>query len=58
MVKLWGCCLDTFASLLVYKFVPNGTLFEYIPNESKVFTISWETCLRIVIEIMEALLYL
>ena len=58
MVKLWGCCLETFAPLLVYKFVPNCTLFEYIHSESKMFTISWETCLRIVIETMEALSYL
>ena len=58
VVKLWGCCLETFAPLLVYKFVPNGTMFEYIHNESKLFSISWETCLRIVIETMEALSYL
>lgn len=44
VVKLWGGCLETFASLLVYKFVPSGTVFEYIHNTS------WETCLRIVIE--------
>ena len=58
VIKLRGYCLETFAPLLVYKFVPNGTMFEYIHNESKLFSISWETCLRIVIETMEALSYL
>ena len=58
VVKLLGCCLETSIPLLVYEFIPNGTLFEYIHNEKKVSTISWETCIRIVIEIAEALSYL
>ena len=50
--------METSVPLLVYEFIPNGTLFEYIHNEKKVSTISWETCLRIVTEIAEALPYL
>ncbi|XP_030959257.1 putative wall-associated receptor kinase-like 16 [Quercus lobata] len=55
VVKLLGCCLENPVPLLVYEFVPNGTLFEYIHNENK---ISWETRLRIAIESAEALSYL
>ncbi|KAK7859825.1 wall-associated receptor kinase 1 [Quercus suber] len=58
VVKLLGCCLETSVPLLVYEFIPNGTLFEYIHNEKKVSTISWETCIRIVTEITKALSYL
>ncbi|KAL4596062.1 hypothetical protein ACB092_12G137200 [Castanea dentata] len=58
VVKLLGCCLETSVPLLFFEFIPNGTLFEYIHNEKKVSTISWETCLRIVTEIAEALSYL
>ena len=58
VVKLLGCCLETSVPLLVYEFVPNGTLFECIHNESKVSTLSWEICLRIAIETTEALSYL
>ena len=58
VVKLLGCCLETSIPLLVYEFITNGTLFEYIHNEKKVSTISWETCIRIVTEIAEALSYL
>ena len=58
VVKLLGCCLEKSIPLLVYEFIPNGTLFEYIHNEKKVSTISWETCIRIVTEIAEALSYL
>ena len=58
VVKLLGCCLETSVPLLVNKFIPNDTLFEYIHNESNVSTISWEICLRIAIETTEALSYL
>uniref|UniRef100_A0A7N2LD40 Uncharacterized protein n=1 Tax=Quercus lobata TaxID=97700 RepID=A0A7N2LD40_QUELO len=58
VVKLLGCSLETQVPLLVYEFVPNGTLFEYIHHESKVSIVPWETRLRIATESAEALSYL
>ena len=58
VVKLLGCCLETQVPLLVYEFIPNGTLFEYIHHKNKASTVSWEIRLRIAAEIAEALSYL
>jgi len=58
VVKLLGCCLETQVPLLVYEFVPKGTLFNYIHHESSASTKRWETCLRIAVETADALSYL
>jgi serine/threonine protein kinase len=58
VVKLLGCCLETQVPLLVYEFVPKGTLFNYIHHESSASTIRWETRLRIATETADALSYL
>ncbi|KAG2665798.1 hypothetical protein I3760_15G025100 [Carya illinoinensis] len=58
VVKLLGCCLETQVPLLVYEFVPKGTLFKYIHQESNASTFTWETRLRIAAETAEALWYL
>jgi len=58
VVKLLGCCLETQVPLLVYEFVPKGTLFKYINRESSTSTRQWDTCLRIAIETADALSYL
>ncbi|XP_040997141.1 wall-associated receptor kinase 5-like [Juglans microcarpa x Juglans regia] len=58
VVKLLGCCLETQVPLLVYEFVPNGTLFKHIHQESNASTFPWETRLRIAAETAEAIWYL
>ena len=60
VVKLLGCCLETKVPSLVYEFVPKGTLFDYIRNESNTSTKQWEweTRLRIAIETVDALSHL
>ncbi|KAG8066092.1 hypothetical protein GUJ93_ZPchr0004g40261 [Zizania palustris] len=55
VVKLMGCCLETKVPLLVYEFIPNGTLFEHI-HSRRSFT--WEDCLRMAEETAQALAYL
>ncbi|KAL8166259.1 hypothetical protein V2J09_007758 [Rumex salicifolius] len=58
VVKLLGCCLETEVPLLVYEFIPNGTLFEHIHNPEEDFVISWEMCLKIAAESAAAVAYL
>ncbi|KAL8499812.1 hypothetical protein ACS0TY_019700 [Phlomoides rotata] len=48
IVKLLGCCLETEVPLLVYEFVPNGTLFQHIHDQSDdIFPLPWKMRLRI-----------
>ncbi|XP_022642974.1 wall-associated receptor kinase-like 22 [Vigna radiata var. radiata] len=58
VVKLLGSCLETKIPLLVYEFIPNGNLFDYLHQQNKDMPLTWEMRLRIAIEVAGALFYL
>jgi serine/threonine protein kinase len=57
IVRILGCCLELEIPILVYEFIPNGTLFHLLHSNST-YRISLTTRLRIAQEAAEALAYL
>ncbi|KAG2576449.1 putative wall-associated receptor kinase-like 11 [Panicum virgatum] len=61
VVKLYGCCLEVEVPMLVYEFVPNGTLYQLIHGRQHPPggpCVSFATRLKIGQEAAEALSYL
>ncbi|KAG0477466.1 hypothetical protein HPP92_013901 [Vanilla planifolia] len=56
VVRIVGCCLETAVPLLVYEYVPNGTLHYHLHVRRG--SLSWESRLRIASETSGALAYL
>ena len=58
VVKLLGCCLEIEFLILVYEFISNGTIFEYLNDQNEEFPPTWDMRLRISKEVAGALFYL
>ncbi|KAF8698101.1 hypothetical protein HU200_035615 [Digitaria exilis] len=57
IVKLLGCCLEVEVPMLVYEFIPNGTLFQFIHGDY-CRHVPLSTRLRVALESALALAYL
>ncbi|XP_028783508.1 wall-associated receptor kinase-like 20 [Neltuma alba] len=59
LVRLLGCCIDLHNEpLLVYEYVPNGTLYDHLHNTNKWAPLRWHRRLKIAHQTAEGLSYL
>ncbi|CAN6179463.1 unnamed protein product [Urochloa humidicola] len=58
VVRLLGCCLEVEVPILVYEYIPKGTLSQFIHGNRSGLPVSLEDRLRIAQESAEALEYL
>ncbi|CAN1287504.1 Wall-associated receptor kinase-like 2 [Linum perenne] len=58
IVKLLGCCLETELPLLVYEFIPNGTISSHIHGSQQNCGIRWDDRFRIAGEVAGAVAYM
>nr|GEW56396.1 hypothetical protein [Tanacetum cinerariifolium] len=58
VVKLHGCCLETEVPILVYEFVSNGDLCQFIHDENYEFPTFWSIRLQSATEVAGALAYM
>ncbi|KAG8092983.1 hypothetical protein GUJ93_ZPchr0012g22210 [Zizania palustris] len=54
LVRLLGCCLDRGEQILVYEFVPNGTLYHHLASGG----LQWSARLGVAAETAAAIAYL
>lgn len=57
LVRLLGCCVEAEQPLLIYQYIPNGTLHDHLHGKHATF-LKWDTRLRIALQTAEALAYL
>ncbi|KAL5709681.1 non-specific serine/threonine protein kinase [Ranunculus cassubicifolius] len=57
LVRLFGCCMEAEQPLMIYEYIPNGTLHEHLNGKIGTF-LDWKTRLNIALQTAEALAYL
>ncbi|KAL2922965.1 Cysteine-rich receptor-like protein kinase 25 [Bienertia sinuspersici] len=58
LIKLLGFCLKEKERLLIYEFVANTSLDNFLFDVSKRTNLNWETCHKITVSIARGILYL
>ncbi|XP_011086150.1 G-type lectin S-receptor-like serine/threonine-protein kinase At1g11300 [Sesamum indicum] len=58
LVRLLGCCVDHEEKMLVYEYMPNGSLDSYLFDSHKQLLLDWQTRIVVIEGICRGLLYL
>lgn len=58
LVRLLGCCIDLYNNLLIYEYIPNGTLFDHLHTHKFDHPLNWLHRLKIAHQTAQALSYL
>ncbi|CAN1190965.1 Wall-associated receptor kinase-like 14 [Linum perenne] len=58
LVRLLGCCIEEGEQILVYEFMPNGTLCQHLQRENGKETLPWSVRLTVATETANAISYL
>ncbi|XP_039169848.1 putative receptor-like protein kinase At4g00960 [Eucalyptus grandis] len=58
LVKLLGFCLEGVERLLIYEFVPNSSLDQFIFDPLKRANLNWDTRYKIIMGVARGMLYL
>ncbi|KAK9152088.1 hypothetical protein Syun_010397 [Stephania yunnanensis] len=58
LVRLLGCCIQRDEMMLIYEYMPNKSLDNFIFDKARSKLLSWEKRLDIIIGIAQGLLYL
>ncbi|XP_010935377.3 wall-associated receptor kinase-like 20 [Elaeis guineensis] len=57
LVRLLGCCVESQQPLMIYEYIPNGTLYKHLHMRDEAI-LDWKTRLKIALQTAEALAYL
>ncbi|URE21110.1 Serine threonine-protein kinase [Musa troglodytarum] len=58
LVRLHGCCIEGEERMLIYEYMPNGSLDSFLFDEAKGWLLNWPTRYSIIVGIARGLLYL